>query len=59
MVIVDLSRVDEIDTATLARLVALRRRLSHVAMDLRIRGLSVRGRQLYELYRLQKALPEG
>ncbi len=56
-VVIDLSQVDELNTAELAELVALRQRLLHSGRDLRLVGLRGRAKALYDLARLAAVLP--
>ena len=59
MVVLDLERTSETNTAALAKLVVLRIELLGSGRDLRIRGLSGRANGLYELNRMTSLLPRG
>lgn len=58
-VIIDLSKVEEITTAALARLVLLRRQLKKHGRDLKIVGLRSRAEKLFEINRLSGVLPRS
>lgn len=57
MVLIDMSQVEEVNTAELAELVALRQRLLHNGRDLQLVGLRGRAKALYDLARLAAVLP--
>jgi len=59
IVVADLSQVTQLLTADFARLLAMRRRLLAAGHDLRLTGLRGRTRCVYEMSRLQAALPEA
>lgn len=57
ILIVDLHEAVDTDTAALARLILLRRRLLRVGRDLRISGMRDRVANLYHIARLDQILP--
>jgi ABC-type transporter Mla MlaB component len=56
-VVIDMSQVEELNTAELAELVALRQRLLHSGRDLQLVGLRGRAKALYDLTHLAAVLP--
>jgi anti-anti-sigma regulatory factor len=57
MVVIDMSQVEELNTAELAELVTLRQRLLHSGRDLQLVGLRGRAKALYDLAHLAAVLP--
>lgn len=57
LVLVDLEKTSQTNTAALARLILLRRELLAKGKDLRIKGLCGQAKDIYEFTRLEPLLP--